>query len=99
MTEGWKRGAMGIDGNKGADFLNRGKDDGQKAARDISTEEFKRACDPWDHDTWKPGKVSSGTVLLGMLQRETLGRNHPRPPLLRESMLRRAVLVRASVPS
>ena len=60
MAEGWKRGAMGIDGNKGADFLNRGKDDGNKAARDISTEEFKRACDPWDHDTWKPGKVSSG---------------------------------------
>ena len=57
MAEGWKRGAMGIDGNKGADFLNRGKDDGNKSARDISTEEFKRACDPWDHDTWKPGKL------------------------------------------
>ncbi len=60
MSEGWKRGAMGIDGNKGSDFLNRAKDDGNKAARDISTEEFKRACNPWEHDTWKPGKVSSG---------------------------------------
>jgi len=51
---------MGIDGNKGADFLTRGKDDGNKGVRDISTEEFKRACDPWDHDTWKPGPVSRG---------------------------------------
>jgi hypothetical protein len=33
-------------------------DDGDKAPRDISTAEFRRACDPGDHDTWKPGVVS-----------------------------------------
>lgn len=60
MSEGWKRGARGIDGNKGSDFLNRGTEDGKKSPRDISTRELKQACDPWDEPTWKPGKVSSG---------------------------------------
>ena len=50
----------GIDGAEGEDFLTRGKDDGDKAARDISTSEFKTASDPWSHDTWKPGVVSRG---------------------------------------
>jgi len=61
MAEGWRRGAKGIDGNKGSDFLTRKApyEDGAKR-HDISTEEFKRACDPWDHDTWKPGPVSRG---------------------------------------
>ena len=40
--------------------LHTGKDDGDKAARDISTSEFKTASDPWSHDTWKPGVVSRG---------------------------------------
>jgi hypothetical protein len=47
----------GIDGSEGEDFLTRGKDDGDRAARDISTSEFKTASDPWSHDTWKPGKL------------------------------------------
>ncbi len=62
-ADGWKRGARGIDGNKGSDFLNRGKDDGNKPAHDLSLKygsEFKGACTPWDEPTWKPGKVSSG---------------------------------------
>ncbi len=56
------KGAMGIDGSKGEDFLSKGKDDGDKLARDISGKygnEFKQACDPWDEPTWKPGVVSS----------------------------------------
>ncbi len=56
------KGAMGIDGSKGEDFLTKGKDDGDKPARDISGKygsELKQACDPWDEPTWKPGKVSS----------------------------------------
>jgi hypothetical protein len=50
----------GIDGSEGEDFLNRGKDDGNKPARDISTREFKQACNPWDEPTWKPGPVKQG---------------------------------------
>ena len=52
---------MGIDGNKGADFLNRGKDDGNKGSRDISSEDLKRACDPWSQDTWKLGPIKQGS--------------------------------------
>ncbi len=57
------KGAMGIDGSKGEDFLNKGKDDGNKPAHDLSRkfgDEFTSACTPWDEPTWKPGKVSSG---------------------------------------
>ncbi len=56
------KGAMGIDGSKGEDFLTKGKDDGDKRARDISGKfgrEFTSACDPWTEPTWKPGVVSS----------------------------------------
>ncbi len=54
---------MGIDGNKGADFLTRAKDDGNKPAHDLSKKygnEFTQACEPWTEPTWKSGKVSSG---------------------------------------
>ncbi len=57
------KGAMGIDGSKGEDFLTKGKDDGNKPQHDLSLKyggEFLHACDPWDEPTWKPGKVSSG---------------------------------------
>ncbi len=57
------KGAMGIDGSKGEDFLTKGKDDGNKPAHDLSLKygtEFTRATTPWDEPTWKPGKVSSG---------------------------------------
>ncbi len=57
------KGARGIDGSKGEDFLTKGKDDGNKPARDISSKygsEFLRATEAWNEPTWKPGKVSSG---------------------------------------
>ncbi len=43
------------------------KQDFAKTAQshDISIEELKRACDPWDHDTWKPAKVSSARTSRG----------------------------------
>ncbi len=56
------KGARGIDGSKGEDFLTRGTDDGNKPAHDISGkygDELKRACEPWNEATWKPGVVSS----------------------------------------
>ncbi len=59
MGEGWRRGARGIDGNKGSDIVNRGTDYGEKPAHDISSRDLKQACDPWDEPTWKPGVVSS----------------------------------------
>ncbi len=57
------KGAMGIDGSKGEDFLNKGKDDGTKSQHDLSLKygsEFLKATDPYTEPTWKPGKVSSG---------------------------------------
>jgi hypothetical protein len=29
----------------------------KESVRDLSTKEFKQACDPWDEPTWKPGKL------------------------------------------
>lgn len=61
MTEGWRRGARGIDGNKGTDFLTR-KAPFEKGAdrHDISTDEMKSSMAPWEQATWKVGKVSKG---------------------------------------
>lgn len=57
-SDGFRRGAKGIDGDKGhADFQRPG-DDGNKASRDISTREFKSVVAPWDCDTWKPGPLA-----------------------------------------
>lgn len=50
----------GIDGAEGEDFLTRGKDYGNKSAKDISTREFKQSCNAWELDTWKPGPVKQG---------------------------------------
>ncbi len=38
------------------------KEDFSKTAQshDISRDELKRACLPWEEDTWKPGPVSKG---------------------------------------
>ncbi len=72
------KGACGIDGSKGEDFLNRGREDGQKPVHDLSLkfgDEFKRACDPWEEKTWKPGPVSSAVD-----QRHETFDTHPATP-------------------
>ncbi len=51
------KGAYSKEGGLGA--VHRKADYGDGSPHSIATEEFKRACDPWDHDTWKLGKVSS----------------------------------------
>ncbi len=56
MAEG-RKGAGPYSKNY-ADFTHPA-DFGEKDSGTIATEEFKRACNPWDHDTWKPGVVSS----------------------------------------
>ncbi len=47
-------------GEGGMGKLTRASEFGNTAQRhSIATEEFKEACNPWDHDTWKLGPVSS----------------------------------------
>lgn len=65
MTKFYKQnnktsGDRWAEGSSETDILHTVADDGNKAARDISTSEFKKASDPWDHDTWKPGPVKQG---------------------------------------
>ncbi len=58
------KGARGIDGSKGEDFLNKGEDYAKKnSPRDLSAKfgnEFKGQCPPWEEPTWKPGPVGTG---------------------------------------
>jgi hypothetical protein len=65
MTKTYNRNAGSKVGDKwtedGPQDLLRSKAEYDKTSvRDISTNEFRHACDPWDEPTWKPGKVSSG---------------------------------------
>ena len=59
------KGARGIDGSKGEDFLNKWEDYAKKnSPRDLSAKfgnEFKGQCPPWEEPTWKPGEVSRAT--------------------------------------
>ncbi len=45
-------------GEGGMGKLNRVSDFGNKAPHSIATAEHKGPCDPWDHNTWKPGPLT-----------------------------------------
>ncbi len=45
-------------GEGGMGKLTRKTEDGAKAPRDISRDELKRACVPWEENTWKPGALT-----------------------------------------
>ena len=64
--KGYERGAIGVDDDRtttssripaATPTMTSVRRWYKQDPRDISTEEFKRACDPWSLDTWAPGAI------------------------------------------